>query len=1565
MGKRGTTIKAVEGGPRHNPLDTRPPNDERRARKLNDRRKARLAALTAALSASGAVAQAAPLAPCFIDPGAFILVPGGCISGYGGTIIPDPNEGTGPGAYHTDHPSPFGPVPSDPTPKVRPKSTSIFVPSSTQATTESDLNTPAVQRMWAEEQAMEAGLTPDEFDLYWALNQPGVSTNFNDSSDDSLSDSSDYDSSVTVDNTTDWPSAPSEPDYTAPDTIATNTNYNSGDDNSPTTEDVGDPINSATGNVHRVQRDFIGLGPFPIRFVRFYNSIVASASAATTELGAGWRGSYDSSVTLQAAQGVPTAIVQRPDGQALVFTNPSGSQWVAADPTVRAVLTSQTDGSGNLTGWTYVTSDDYTESYNASGQLQSIANLAGLTQVLSYGATGQLASVTDPFGHQMTFSYNAQGQLVQATNPAGGVYQYAYDGNDNLTSVTYPDQTTRSYLYENSAFTNALTGVVDENGSRYVTITYEAAGHAVGSVLAGNVQPVSITYNSDGSRTVTDARGTVRQHTFVTTASGAVKPSTKSVTACTIGNCPLISTSVTYNSSGFPASGVDPNGTTTQLTYNARGLLASRTEAAGTPLQRTVNISWHPVFHLPTQVTFPDRVLTYSYDAFGNRTSKTITAGGTSRTWSYAYNSQGLLTQMTSPRTDVSQVWNFAYDNQGHMVSITDPLGHVTRFNSYDAYGHVLSLTDPNGLTATFTYDARGRFISGTRGSRTLSLQRDAVGQVTRITYPNGSSATLTYDAAHRLTDKTDTLGSREHRTLTAAGDVPQLQLFDTGNNIIHQASFSTDGLGRVVLSTDANGQAQSVSYDNNGNPVSATDALGRTSSVTFDVLNRPTSATDALGNTTSVQFNLYNEPLQVTAANGAVTQYSYDSFGELLQETSPDRGVTTMTYSATGVPATHTDARGVVATFGFDSLNRLTNVSYNAPSGSSSPAWITLLGAGILSDNVTFTYDQGPGCTNGVGRLCSRQDQSGIESYAYDSFGDITQQKHTILGFTYGTSYTYDAAGRLTREVYPDGRVVSDARDALERLTNVQSTVNGQASPILTNVQYRADGSPASLTFGNGLTDTRSYDPVGRLVSQIVGLADSRAYTYDAIGNMVGKQTSQEVDQFGYDALDRLTNEQNTLGGSTIQTAFTYDPNGNRLSSAQNGVVTSLTYANSSNRLEQIGSAAVTLDAAGDTVADNAGTRQFYYSAAGRLQWIAQYGIPISAYLYNGAGQRTAKLTLQGISLYHYDIWGRLISETTVGSQPSRDYVWASGIPVAQINHWVPIGNMLTLAHCLPGADGKIDWVTYLHTDGLGTPRVGTDVLQNAVWRWDGEAFGDSAPNQQVPVGAYPVHVNLRNPGQYYDQESGLFYNRFRYYNPQTGRYISSDPVGLFGGLNTYGYGLNQPLTAADPSGQSPIGIVIGALFGGAVNVLENAGSIGGPNQPSILSTFIAGEVGGVVGGALDSPAVASAITGGINQFLEATADGASVLQAAEAAALGAAEGYVEGKFAEGLVEGPVGEATDELTGLVYGEAGTKIAETLVESAGLGPSVGESGTGAESGSSSGTASAGDGPSSP
>jgi RHS repeat-associated protein len=140
-----------------------------------------------------------------------------------------------------------------------------------------------------------------------------------------------------------------------------------------------------------------------------------------------------------------------------------------------------------------------------------------------------------------------------------------------------------------------------------------------------------------------------------------------------------------------------------------------------------------------------------------------------------------------------------------------------------------------------------------------------------------------------------------------------------------------------------------------------------------------------------------------------------------------------------------------------------------------------------------------------------------------------------------------------------------------------------------------------------------------------------------------------------------------------------------------------------------------------------------------------------------------------------------RLLGEYDIAGNPIQETVWLGNLPVATVQN------------------GKL---YYIHTDHLGTPRVITDNSNTEIWKWESDPFGVAAANDDPDGDGVGFTFNLRFPGQYFDAETGLHYNYFRDYDPSTGRYIQSDPIGLAGGLNTYGYVGQNPLSWADHRG-------------------------------------------------------------------------------------------------------------------------------------------------------------------
>jgi RHS repeat-associated protein len=533
--------------------------------------------------------------------------------------------------------------------------------------------------------------------------------------------------------------------------------------------------------------------------------------------------------------------------------------------------------------------------------------------------------------------------------------------------------------------------------------------------------------------------------------------------------------------------------------------------------------------------------------------------------------------------------------------------------------------------------------------------------------------------------------------------------------------------------------------------------------------VNRVASTTQRLNGVTHYEYDTNDRIVKVIAPNGVTTNYEYDLLGRVTKEISPDRGTSLYTYDLANNVTTVTDGRGITAPLTYDVLERVTAKAY--PN--------TIVGK---NENVSYGYDV---CPFGVGKVCAKIDESGSTTYAYDAFGNLTQQTFTErAGTVYTQRYEYDNSDFMTQVTYPDGRVIHYTRDGVRRVAAIDTTVNGQPHTVLSAMRYRGDGQIAQYTLGNGLVDERNYDLQGRLTHQVLRDAtgtltlDERSYSYDKNSNLLNIDTNTEDHAYAYDPQDRVTSE--TLDANT-PVNYTYDLNDNRQTQALADLTLQDTFDGvaNTNRLATYDSLQT-----GATPLPNIPNRDLVYNDAGRLYQLLEEGTLKTEYIYNDAGQRTRKIvhhpdTTTSTIIYHHDLLGNLISETDETGRLIRDYIWMAG-PVAQID-----------------STGTSESLVYLHADHLQTSRLATDAFQSIVWRWEGDVFGDTPAEE---LGG--ISINLRYPGQYYDQETGLHYNMFRDYDPSTGRYVESDPIGLNGGLNTYSYVLSNPVSNIDPSG-------------------------------------------------------------------------------------------------------------------------------------------------------------------
>ncbi|KLT21416.1 type IV secretion protein Rhs, partial [Ralstonia solanacearum] len=586
---------------------------------------------------------------------------------------------------------------------------------------------------------------------------------------------------------------------------------------------VGNPVIPGSGTKTYFEPNDGGSAELPITLAYRSNSVYGSG-AGGGQWTSNWQRSLDTSLATHPTSAQVT--VQRDDGSASTFT-PNGTAWSASN--TQDTLQPVTDVSGKTTGWQYTVVDTgAVETYDTGGKLQSVRERNGRTTTLSYNAASQLSAVAAPSGRSLTLAYDASGRVASVAAPDGAVTGYGYNTAGMLSSISRPDGTTRQYVYEDSRFPTALTGIVDENGSRYATYAYDAQGRAVSSTLAGGADAYQFQYGDNYQTTVTDPTGKTSVYSFLK-QNGVLLPTSISAPC---GLCGSTRQSSSYDANNNLTQETDYNGTVTTHTYDSQKRETQRVDGSGTTSARTTTTEWHKLWNLPTQIALPTKLQSYSYDRNGNLTSysETPTADsdgsqgfsaattGSARTTNWTYTADGQVATSSGPRTDVATSTTYVYRaaddtnspplyRKGDLYQIVDPLGHTTTINQYDASGRPLQMTDANGTVTAFIYSNRGWLISQTitPASGTAQITNygyDAVGQLTKVTLPDSSSVSFAYDGAHRLTGAADSSGNSISYTLDAMGNRTQEQAKDPSGNLARQITRVFDSMNRPLKVT-------------------------------------------------------------------------------------------------------------------------------------------------------------------------------------------------------------------------------------------------------------------------------------------------------------------------------------------------------------------------------------------------------------------------------------------------------------------------------------------------------------------------------------------------------------------------------------------------------------------------------------------------------------------------------------------------------------------------------------------------------------------------------------------
>ena len=1131
--------------------------------------------------------------------------------------------------------------------------------------------------------------------------------------------------------------------------------------------------------------------------------------------------------------GIIQGDVQRTGNAAPVIDRTAGAQLFEYDSTF-SQLTSFTDELGRQTFYEIdPTNGNTTEIRQVVGQDdRTSGETDDIVTQFTYTAQGLLDTVTDALGRITDNDYDNFGRLISTTMAVGTAdqarIQYEYDLAGNLTA--YTDENGNLTRYDYDAL-NRLIRIVEADpdgaGPQLSPVTqfaYDKAGNLLETIDANdNFTRYEYEERDRLSKSV-NALG--NEATFEYDGQGNLIAETDFR-----GN----TTAHLYDSRNRRIASIDPEGGTTQFDYDLDNNLIRVVDPRGNSTG-------------------------YSYDARDLLVS-TIDADGNFSRYEYdAVNNLVAIGDRNQNRTE------FIYDELNRLTASIDPYSNSYLF-TYDKLGNVVGESDERGHGSQFEYDARNRLVKAIDAKQgKTEFRYDAVGNLLWVEDELKRRTQFEFDALNRQIVAIDPLLQRTRYTYDAVGNLKAVE-----GELDRITSYDYDHLNRVETVSNAYGDTITYIYDANGNIVALTDELERTTRYSYDKRNWQTAIANPLGHTTTTAYDANGNVVSVTDPLGNITRYAYDQLDRQTEVTDANGDTTQFAYDAEGNLKFVLDPEQNRTEYVYDRLDRVVEESshgdlrtyaYDASSN------LTAKASGNGYETV-YAYDE-------LNRRISEQGYNDKGEQLHDYFYefDATDQLTAAGDDEHRYSYTYDAAGRTTSVSNAGSADVPEVEfaygyDAANNRTSVTDSINGVEAGRETfeydlldrvtritqsganvaeksvRMEYDAVGQTTSVDRYGDLAETREvasstyrYDRAGRL-ERLTHANDSSAiadygFTYDAANRLTQMSSPNGEAVYSYDRRSQLTGAEYS---DRENEEYSYDSNGNRTNEEY--------VTQERNQLLEDRNYAYTYDGEGNRITrvdKRSGQLETYeWDHRNRLKSVV-----------TTKSDGTIVRTVDNA----YDVFDRRISKIV-----DLD---GAGPDAAKLEHYVHDGEHIALIF---SADGSLQ-NRFLH--GVVTDRIlaQEDAEGHVFWALEDHlgsvqqvVNSDGETVKEFRYDSFGNIVSESNPelefkftyaGREYDSETGLYYNRARYVDANTGKFISLDPIGFKAGdSNLYRYVGNTPTTTTDPSGKVA-NFVVGAAVGGAVDLgfqlLVNRGDISKVDWLSVGMSTISGAAGGAI---------------------------------------------------------------------------------------------------------------------